>query len=210
MTGGIKGHVSRNDILSERIRFLLTFLRLADRGEIETFLIHNLLLAYHIRSLFLRMNMVIRQATKKDIPAVAALAASMIDFHHILDTRYRASTAYDDLRAMVTEWLADHSLMLLVAEDAGALIGYMRIGEESAPAYLAPECIGIIYDIFIEPQIRKRGVARALVDEANAWFMARGIQCIELSVDTRNATGLAFWEKLGFSGYRLRMKKMLF
>lgn len=57
---------------------------------------------------------------------------------------------------------------------------------------------GEIDSIFVPVAYRGRGIARRLVDDALAWLRRAGVRRVELSVDTTNPEGRAFWRRTGF------------
>ena len=69
--------------------------------------------------------------------------------------------------------------------------------------------IGIIFDIFIESNYRRSGIADNLLEPAFQWFQKKKVKHIELSVDARNESAIKFWSKAGFFRYKLRMRKDL-
>ena len=86
-------------------------------------------------------------------------------------------------------------------------------GSGSGPAPLAGFCLGRILrrpplfretqrgeieSLFVADSFRRRGVGTLLVEGALAWMRQQGVSRVELAVDTRNPSGRAFWERLGF------------
>ena len=57
---------------------------------------------------------------------------------------------------------------------------------------------GHIYDLFVDPAQRNRGVGESLVNEALAWFRSRRVEKVDLYAHMRNEMGLRFWKKMGF------------
>ena len=61
---------------------------------------------------------------------------------------------------------------------------------------------GLIADLYVVPASRRSGVGRQLATVALEWFVDQGIDVVALQVLEGNAAGRAFWERLGFGGYR--------
>ncbi len=158
--------------------------------------------------------MTIRKAESSDIPAIVEMARQMADLHHALDSYYKSSTAYKTLEEDFSEELEDKDSALIVAEDSSAnltaggrkIVGYFRGMIEPAPTYLSPKKIGIVHDLFILPEYRKKRTGEKLFTAALQWFKDRNIKNVELNVDARNITGVAFWKKHGFLEYKFRMR----
>jgi len=58
---------------------------------------------------------------------------------------------------------------------------------------------GKIIDLAVTSEYRRRGVGRALVEQACEWFRGQGVDGIELSVAASHDVGRAFWRSLGFA-----------
>ena len=150
--------------------------------------------------------MIIRNFKKEDIPAVMKLVKEMVDHHYKIDSYYKPWDKYKNLKSHVAGWLTEQGTKTLVAEEGGEIIGYARGSVEKSPSYLAPQNIGIIYDLLVSNYYRKQGIGGFLFDSLMDWFKTKKISNIELKVDARNAGGVAFWRKLGFKEYSLRMR----
>lgn len=150
--------------------------------------------------------MIIRPAKKIDLDALMVLLEEMVIYHAKIDRYYKSFREYSGLRAEAESWLSNKDMRVLVAEDNGGLIGYAQVSVEDAPTYAAVKKIGVVYDMFVLPPYRRKGIAEMLFNEAMDWFGSKKIKNIELSVDARNAAGVKYWESLGFFVYKLRMR----
>ncbi len=151
----------------------------------------------------------IRIAIKSDLPVIIKMASSMIDYHHSLDAYYKPSEDYKNLEETLTGELDDKDVALLVAEDNDQIVGYIRGVVEAAPEYIKPKKIGVVFDAFVENSAREGGIGKQLFEELKEWFATKKVKHLELSVDARNSAGIAFWKKLGFSDYKLRLRQGL-
>ena len=150
--------------------------------------------------------MLIRNFKKEDALAVIKLAKEMVDHHHEIDPYYKPWNKYKGLKKHIRGWVKERDTKVLVAEEDGGIVGYARLSVAKSPSYLAPEKIGIIYDLLISKPYRRRRMGELLFHSSMDWFMAKKIKNIELSVDARNISGVEFWKKFGFFGYKLRMR----
>ena len=97
---------------------------------------------------------------------------------------------------------------VFVAEDAeGRVLGYAVAG--GATTMLTPAPFGFLYDLWVAPEARRRGVARRLAEHVAAWCRARGFRRMKLEVGAGNATARALYASLGFSEERVFMGKAL-
>lgn len=93
-----------------------------------------------------------------------------------------------------------------VTEDNGGnVVGYMILGEMRP--FFTPNPVGFIYDIWVEPGRRQKGVGSFLLAEAERWAQARGFRKIKLEVSEANAPALALYRKTGYRAERTYMAK---
>ena len=65
-----------------------------------------------------------------------------------------------------------------------------------AKASVDGEWLGI-HDLFVEPELRRRGLARSVMGTLLEWGAEQGITTVWLHVETENAPALALYESLG-------------
>ena len=82
-----------------------------------------------------------------------------------------------------------HGAVLTATVD-GRLVGATMVGHDGHR--------GAIYYLAVDPEARRAGIGRRLVEAAEAWVRARGIPKINLLVRKENAGVLAFYEALGW------------
>ena len=81
----------------------------------------------------------------------------------------------------------------LMAEDEGRAVGlaWARIGPDD-PGTVA------LYQVWVHPDARRRGVGRLLLDAAMAWAKDAGAAVMELDVALGPASAFAFYRRAGF------------
>ncbi len=158
---------------------------------------------------FANCNMEIRTFQKNDLRDVRVLVKKMADYHHSLDSAYKAVETYSDLEGIVNGWLDDPETQVFLAEETTSIVGYIRVGVESAPDYSTEKRMGMIYDSFVEEKYRRQGIAGQLFEAALFWLKKKKVNFVELNVDFRNESAIALWRKLGFQEIKLRMRRPL-
>lgn len=79
---------------------------------------------------------------------------------------------------------------ILVARSGGGVVGAAMIGHDGHR--------GALYYLGVDPDCRRGGVGRALVNAAEAWCRVRGVPKLNLLVRNENLAVLAFYESLGY------------
>lgn len=156
----------------------------------------------------------IRPASAADVPAVLPLVRAICDLHAARDPdRF---VVVDDILARYAAWLperaADPASVFLVAERPGpdgapAVVGYcVGTCEPAAPIFWVPAC-GWIHDVFVLPELRRRGLASALVRAAEGRFRALGVAQIRLHTGAFNEYARAAFAAMGYRPSVVEMLK---
>jgi len=130
----------------------------------------------------------IRDATIADVPALVAMGQQF-------RAELYAETLGDNpaqLAAMASHLITSADGLLLVAEDAGALVA--MIGFLIFPHFLSGERTGAEVFWYVDPA--KRGIGVRLLKRAEAWAIAHGVARIQLVAPTRDVGVL--YERLGY------------
>jgi len=155
---------------------------------------------------------VIRPASKSDIPAVIDLAVAMV-VHSISPLRTAAIEAVREYRRLdlqaLFEIVTQPDSGIFVAEDrSGRLVGHV-IAMAGRSESCTGEPQGWIFDLSVARDHWGTGVARRLLQRAEDFMRARGLRCLGLGVTTSNQRALTFYERLGFQEERKQMVKLL-
>lgn len=98
--------------------------------------------------------------------------------------------------------------VLIVAESPeGENIGHIWLGEVRDTYTGARR--GYIYDLFVAPTWRGKGLGRALLSEAERRCRERGLKELGLTVSVTNKAARRLYESAGFTVERLLMSKRL-
>ncbi len=97
----------------------------------------------------------------------------------------------DDSRNGIERFLKRNPETCFVAENSGEVIGVIIAGNDGRRGY--------IYHIAVNPEYRRKGIAKALVNSALKALRDLGINKTALVVFERNADGNAFWGSIGFT-----------
>ena len=134
----------------------------------------------------------IRGARADDIPALRAIARA-----NYRATRFRFDPGFPEARvdALYETWAEKscqgHADAVLVAESDEGPCGYVSCHMEGARA-------GRLGLVGVREGAQGRGVGRALVESALAWFDARGVERVRVVTQGRNIAAQRLYERCGF------------
>lgn len=153
----------------------------------------------------------IRPATADDRVRLGQMAGKLVRMHHAFDPK--RFMAIENVDEGYGRWLASEAVreraFVLVAEDDGALVGYLYGAmEDMSYEDLRAEC-GYVHDIWVEAEARRHGVAKLLMERACAIFQERGAPRVVLMAATANPKAQALFEKLGFRPTMVEMTREL-
>ncbi len=97
----------------------------------------------------------------------------------------------DDSKEGIDKFFQRNPDTCFVAEVENVIVGVIIVGNDGRRGY--------IYHTAVNPQYRKQGIAKSLVDTAMTALQKTGINKAALVVFDRNESGNGFWEKMGFT-----------
>lgn len=116
------------------------------------------------------------------------------DISAVLDLWRSSEGVYlgaSDTVEQVTAYLAGNPELSLVALDGQAIVGALLCGHDHRR--------GFLHHLAVAHARRRQGIGRALVDGAIEGLQRRGIQRAHIIVYADNLSGIAFWQRLGWS-----------
>jgi ribosomal protein S18 acetylase RimI-like enzyme len=145
---------------------------------------------------------VIRTATRRDVPAIVKLWEELMDFHQARDPLFtRARNGSRLFAKFVEENIRNDAACVLVATVDGKIVGYCQGMLEQHPPALAKPQYGQILDFLVTADCRRAGIGEQMFEALCDWFRAEGIRRIEVRHSTANESAARFWPKMGFTPY---------
>jgi ribosomal protein S18 acetylase RimI-like enzyme len=152
----------------------------------------------------------IRTAEPSDLRAIGRLGALLVRTHHEFDPRrFMAATARtaDGYGSYIGTQLDEPNVVVLVAEHDGAVAGYTYAGVEGVDYMSLRGPAGVLYDIVVDPEHRKHGVGKALLEATIKALEERGAPQIVLSTAEPNESAQRLFARAGFRRTMIEMTR---
>jgi ribosomal protein S18 acetylase RimI-like enzyme len=142
----------------------------------------------------------VRPATPRDLDAVVALRTALLREHpdHPIYGRLRSGIDRH-ARELFAAQIRSHTETILLAELAGEVIGIIRCVESIGSPLLEPARYAYVSSAYVRPDVRRRGVLRALMAEVERWSRARGLDQMRLHNVAGSDAAERAWDALGFA-----------
>lgn len=154
------------------------------------------------------MPVTVRRAERRDLPAVGRLGAMLMRTHYAFD-RQRFLPADESAASGYASFLG-HVLdsrdgCVFVADEAGAVAGYIYVALEPLSWKELRGPAGFIHDVAVREESRRAGVAKQLLAEGIAWLRARGAPRAILWTAAPNEAAQHLFHLLGFRDTMIEM-----
>jgi GNAT superfamily N-acetyltransferase len=157
-------------------------------------------------------DLAIRRATRTDLHALGRLGALLLRTHYAFDPQRFMAPGPDPEAGYAwflgTQVTVDDAVVL-VAERAGTVVGYVYAGLEPQSWKELREPAGFVHDVVVSEHERGRGVARALVEAAVEWLREHGAPRVMLWTAEPNHAAQRLFAALGFRRTMIEMTKEL-
>ncbi len=154
--------------------------------------------------------MMIRFATTKDAPAIAALYTQLTAEMAHLAPQVIQPLAQPPV-AYFRDYLEEPNAAIWVVEEAQQLVGFalVVVAETSADPEVVFHRFAFCIDLFITPAWRRHGLGKALMAQAATWGQTHDCTALQLNVLGADTAARAFYAALGFLPQQLTLTKPL-
>jgi ribosomal protein S18 acetylase RimI-like enzyme len=150
----------------------------------------------------MRAQIVVREATCRDIPAIVGLWKELLDFHKDRDPFFaRAANGGDVFAQFIEGNIRSEAACVYVAVVNNQIVGYCQGMLEKHPPVLVETEYGHILDIMVTANSRRTGAGEKMVSALRDWFRLKGVHRIEVRRLISNEIASQFWAKMGFEPY---------
>jgi ribosomal protein S18 acetylase RimI-like enzyme len=157
-------------------------------------------------------DVIIRRATRADVPALGRLGALLVETHHDFDKkRFIPATPQtsDGYGWFLGSQLEEPEVVVLVAEQGGEVTGYAYAGVEGRDYMSLRGPAGVLHDILVDPAHRGRGIGRKLLDAALEFLREHGAPRVVLSTAEHNEAAQRLFAGAGFRRTMIEMTREL-
>jgi ribosomal protein S18 acetylase RimI-like enzyme len=155
---------------------------------------------------------IVRPATSVDLPRIGRLGALLVEEHHEFDSRRFLPTRQRtpaDYGKFMSAQLEDPDIVVLVADDNGDVIGYTYAAVEGYDYMALRGPADVLHDIIVDPEYRRRGVGRLLLNATLAELESRGVPRVVLTTAERNEAAQRLFASVGFRRTMIEMTREL-
>ena len=110
---------------------------------------------------------------------------------------YKQKDDLDSAKQFIKQRLenGDSTIFISINDDA-SLNGFVQLYPSFCSVSMIP--ILILYDLFVDPDIRTKGIGRSLMNKAEQYAQENGFKRLELSTAKDNCIGQSLYESLGY------------
>ena len=98
---------------------------------------------------------------------------------------------------------------VLVAEADGHVVGFILFRIRTDAPLWTPHKVAIIYDLYVRPGWRRKGIATRLILRAFEVMRSRGVDHVRVTALSANEPAIRLYRKLGFKDYSITFVKEL-
>lgn len=156
--------------------------------------------------------LIIREAIGSDYEALCHLFDQADEFHRKrMPQFFRKPEGECRDSDYVENLMADANAGLFVAQLKERLVGLICCFMRETPdiPILVPRKYIYIENLVVDKNHRRKGIGKALLEQAHSWAIENEINEIELNVWQFNDDAIRLYEKMGYKTTMLRMNKML-
>jgi len=149
----------------------------------------------------------VRAMETRDLAMVGQLAGRLVNLHHAYDAQrfmHLPNAAQGYARYLGTV-LDDASTIVIVAERAGAVVGYVYARLEPRSYNDLIDAHGKLHDVYVDESARAMGIGEALVRETMRRMKERGAPRMILATAAQNEAAQRLFKRCGLRVTMLEM-----
>jgi GNAT superfamily N-acetyltransferase len=145
------------------------------------------------------MEIFIREALDSDIQSLVICHKKIMEHHINSDTRFTLREGVEQKwYEQISDAVNNPDNLVLVTEYNSLLIGCSYTNIKKGASDFGTQQIGYLFDVFVEPRYRRKGIAGMFLSYSKKWLLERDIHMIETSWSVHSEEALNTWPSLGF------------
>jgi GNAT superfamily N-acetyltransferase len=149
----------------------------------------------------------VRPATPADQEPLGRFGGALMRQHHADDPRRFIQVEHPEAgygRFLISQ-IPNPNSLVLVAENSGAVIGYLFADVESTNWMELRGPCGVVQDIYVDESARRLGAGRKLLSAAIEWVWSKGRSQVVLLTKSRNEHAHHLFTSIGFRPTMIEM-----
>ncbi len=140
----------------------------------------------------------IRRASDRDLEAIVNLLVRNKRLNEEFDPMLTVTGEIEDVaRKYASEALKDPNSLVLVCEEGGRVVGFLKADVVDRLFY-EPRREGVIREFYLLPEFRRKGVGRTMIEKAFEELRSMGAGIITAEFPSQHKIAVSFYENLGF------------
>ena len=153
------------------------------------------------------MGVTVRAANQSEVERVVSIWKEFMNDPSAIDEPIPTSEENCKKQAqLVEELVKEDPRQVMVAEEGGELVGYMLYRKDQKSALELKHKMSYIYDLYVRPGFRRRGVGRTLLQACLNDLRTAGPRQVRLNVWTKNESATRLYRRMGFAEHLLVMR----
>lgn len=145
------------------------------------------------------MNIDIREAKESDIEELVRCHRQFMEHHINVDKHFTLKAGVEEKwKEQINDSVINSDNLVLIAEVNSNIVGCAYTLIRNGALDFGPEKIGYLCDVFVEPDYRRRGIAKGFLLSSQRWLLKKGIHTIEASWSLHSVEAQNTWPSLGF------------
>lgn len=153
----------------------------------------------------------IRDASESGVPCLAEAMVRLQEAH--VDAFPEIYRRFDvsEAAAHLTELLARPDTLVRVAEEGGDVFGHVVfvIVKKPESMFTHPQRYGLIAQIEVDPEFRRRGCGRSLLVDCEKLAASHDLERIVLDVWAFNDSAKSFFQSFGYDNFGSKMLRLV-
>jgi ribosomal protein S18 acetylase RimI-like enzyme len=142
----------------------------------------------------------VRRATASDQERLGRYGGALMRQHHAADATRFIQVEHPEAgygRYLVSQ-LSNPDSLVMVAEDAGNVVGYVYADVEGTSWRDLRGPCGFVHDVYVDESVRRQGAGRMLLGAAIEWIRSKGRTQVVLWTKTQNDHAQRLFATSGF------------